>query len=30
VVRVMAEGDDRDFIRGVVDDVVAAVSEAAA
>jgi phosphoglucosamine mutase len=30
VVRVMAEGDDRDLIVGVVDDVVAAVSEAAA
>jgi phosphoglucosamine mutase len=30
VVRVMAEGDDRDFIVGIVDDVVAALGEAAA
>jgi phosphoglucosamine mutase len=30
VIRVMAEGDDRDLILGVVDDVVAAVSAAAA
>jgi phosphoglucosamine mutase len=29
VVRVMAEGDDRELILGVVDEVVAAVSEAA-
>jgi phosphoglucosamine mutase len=30
VIRVMAEGDDRELISGVVDDVAAAVSEAAA